>query len=64
MLLHHYDESMGGVYFQTVKKKNEDRQIWNIRQVIGRTDQAVLENILFLHAWEWMQYDFRNIRVR
>ena len=27
MLLHHYDESMGDVCFQTVKKKNEDPQI-------------------------------------
>jgi hypothetical protein len=26
MVMHHYDESMGDVYFQTVKKKNGNRQ--------------------------------------
>ena len=47
MSMHHYDEGMGEVYFQTVKKKNGNRQTWNIRHVIVKTNKStyVLENI-------------------
>ena len=57
MLLHHYEECMSEVYFQTMKKKSGNRQTWNISEVIEKTDESVLKNILFLHdlwvIWIW-----------
>ena len=39
LLMHHCKNVLGEVFFQTLKKTNESRQI------------CILDNILFLHAW-------------
>ena len=51
LLMHHWKDVLGEVFFQTFKKNNESRQTWRVKDVNENVDECILDKILSLHAW-------------
>ena len=50
LLMHHCKDVLGEVFFQTLKKTNESRQTWRVKDVSENVNECILNNILFLHS--------------